>query len=139
MDRRPLILALLFALAPSIVACGTSPAPQPRASATGASGIYGITAIVRTIPSTDSMPPSPLPGGFGMSKKLPVGGVHLVIRSATGKVAARIVSDKRGIFRVALPAGSYVVWGTGDTRLKTAVTVQPGGYTRAIVRPYWTY
>jgi hypothetical protein len=83
--------------------------------------------------------PSPLPGGFGMSNRLPVGGVHLVVRDSTGNVAALIVADKHGIFRLSLPAGTYVVSGTGPTRLKTTVTVRPGGYTRVIVRPYWTY
>jgi hypothetical protein len=127
---------MLLALAVSLAACGSPPAPSPSASSSGPSGIYGLTAILNTFPQPVSRP---LPGGFGVSTRLPVGGVRLVIRDAGGRVAARVVSDERGIFRVTLPPGSYDVWGIADTRVKTRVIVRPGGLTRAIVRPYYTY
>ena len=133
--RRLLLVGLVasFFLA---AACGDR---QPTPQSSFSSGIRGIVLFAGG-PGVRS--PSPLPGGFGTTKRgLPYRWVTVrVTRAADGKTKATVASlkpDTNALFTVSLPPGTYVltplVPKNGPAPLTTRVVVKPGEYARAIV------
>jgi len=109
----------------------------------GGSGIRGIvterrpeTAYIGGAPT-----PSPLPDGFGLSVGMPaVGRLTLLIESVGGDKAGQVVATIQthdGLFRVAVPAGRYVVVIKGgnaeSNQTSRPVTVRAGHYSRLVL------
>jgi hypothetical protein len=129
------VVLAAFVGAPLLAACGARATPGPSASASAASGIYGIALLGPGGSQTSNPTPSPLPGGFGSSEGLkPFAQATVLIKARdgehAGQVVARVKSDNQGIFRVALPPGRYLLMGQAHNSERKQVTVQAGGYTR---------
>ncbi len=129
-------VALLLAALLSLASCGRAARPQTTAPPSPSSGIYGIAV---TGPLGLTTKPSPLPGGFGKSLNVPIANARLVVKDGGGAVVARATADEQGIFRLSLPPGTYAVWGTSLSKVKTKVVVKPGTYTRAVCYAYFHY
>ena len=139
MIRRFIFITLLLVAVLGLAACGGG-GPHPTASPSPVSGIYGIAVTDPVGAVSVTTTPSPLPGGFGDSRQVPIAHAHLVVKDKHGATVARITADGQGIFRLSLPPGAYTVWGTtGYTAQKTSVTVSADGYTRAVVYAYYHY
>jgi hypothetical protein len=119
-----------------LASCAGVATPHPSASASAFSGIYGIALLSPGYLMVGS--PSPLPDGFHADPAFVAAPRAVVLIKAAdgehaGQVVARVRSDRRGLFRVALPPGSYLLVGKYFLPGHVRVTVHAGGYTRVSV------
>jgi len=135
--NRQMCIGVLVAALMVLAACGSAPQPRLSASPSPSSGIYGIAVTAPVGPGP--FQPSPLPSGFGSSTMLPIPHARLVVKDRHGAVIARITADEKGVFRLSLAPGTYAVWGTGGSALKTKVVVSPGVFTRAVAYAWYHF
>jgi hypothetical protein len=135
MRRRLVSLALALLAMLALASCGGASSPHPSPT----SGIYGVTLVNHGGKETATWPtPSPLPGGFGLSKLEPYPRAVALIKVASGpdagRTIARVRSDAQGVFRVALPPGRYLVRGSSSDSLRRRVAVRAGVYSRVRIQ-----
>ncbi|HVN43326.1 MAG TPA: hypothetical protein VMT50_11110 [Steroidobacteraceae bacterium] len=130
MRRGSLIFLLAFAAVVAATGCGHQ---EPS------SGVQGIVVASEGGRVLASESPSPLPGGFPSEA-----GVRLVKHARVlvwtavterrrGALVARTWATAQGLFRVHLPAGSYLVGVKQDPASLEYVTVARDQYARVVV------
>jgi hypothetical protein len=130
----PVVLALLILVASPLTACGSGgPRPSRDSEAqspqrTGASGIKGVTRVSQACGN------SLVTGGGCASHRVAPGPARVVVTTTEGRVVADIRSTAKGIFRIPLPAGEYLVgpwvYLRSDFR---SVRVSAGEFTRVVI------
>jgi hypothetical protein len=103
------------------------------------SGVYGITLVNHGGLMTAAPSPSPLPGGFLASSYWVPDSREVVLIKAVdgehaGQVVARVHSDNRGLFRVELPPGRYVLSEKRWPLIEKRVTVHAGRFSRVLIQ-----